>query len=189
VADKLDWLNKHLVAVRYVAIADVAEKEGYKIRPDLAEFFVGVTNAEDMVFKFAGCGRYKCACELMAYIAHRRVAVWWVYRCVSSLVEELAVNPAEDRDIADIGVNMEPEVPDFAKVEPPKATPEDIAEMQAKMAQADAEYQAMRKLADPEMLKLVEDGIEVAFQQFTAVHGIHPMDLLKKIGERLKQDP
>jgi hypothetical protein len=142
-----------------------------------------------MVFKFADCGRYKCACELLAYIAHRRAAVWWVYRCVSSLAEELAINPAEERDIADIGVNMEPDVPDFAKVKPPTASPEDIANMQAEMAKAEAEYQNMRKLADPEMLKLVEDGIEVAFQQFKSVHGIHPMDLIKKIAERMKEEP
>ncbi|MHB9292733.1 hypothetical protein Holit_01836 [Hollandina sp. SP2] len=60
-ADKLDWLNKHLVVVRYTSLKEVAEKENYQIRPDLAELFVGVEGTETMVFKFADLGRYKCA--------------------------------------------------------------------------------------------------------------------------------
>ncbi|MDR1985885.1 MAG: hypothetical protein LBP88_02800 [Treponema sp.] len=190
-ADKLDWLNKHLVVVRYTSLKEVAEKENYQIRPDLAELFVGVEGTETMVFKFADLGRYKCAAELMAYIAHRRAAVWWLYRCVVSLMEELLLNPAGERDIADIGadVGKPPEVPEFAKVEIPKASEEDIAAMKAEIKKAEAEYQKMRALADPEMLKLVEDGLEVAFQEFKKVHGIHPTDLRKQIAAQLKQDP
>jgi hypothetical protein len=188
-ADKLDWLNKHLVLLRYTALADVVEREGYKIRPDLAELFVGISGAEEMVFKFAQVERYKCACELMAYIAHRRAAVWWGYRCVLSLAEELAVNPAEERDIADIGASLEPEVPDFAKVEPPQADPEAVAEMNAQIAQIQAEYEKMKAMVDPEILKLVEDANEIAYQDFEKEHGIHPIALLKKLGERINEDP
>jgi hypothetical protein len=190
-ADKLEWMNKHMVAVRYTLLKDIVEKENYKIRPDLAGLFAGVDSTETMVYKFAGVGRCKCACELMGYIAHRRSAVWWLYRCVISLMEELLLNPAGERDIATIGANIEkgPDIPEFAKVTPPKASPEDIAAMQAKVKDMEAEYQKMRALADPEMLKLVEDGMEVAFQEFKKVHGIHPMDLLKQIAEQMKQAP
>ena len=188
-ADKLDWLNKHLVLLRYVSLKDVIEKEGYKIRADLEELFVSVTGTEDMVFKFAGVERYKCACELMAYIAHRRAAVWWGYRCVLSLVEELRINPAEERDIADIGANLEPEVPDWAKVEVPETPPETIAEMEAQLAQMQADYEKAKASIDPEMLKLAEEIAEEAFQEFKSVHGIHPMELLKQLGERLKENP
>jgi hypothetical protein len=190
-ADKLTWMNKHLVMIQYASIKEIGEKESYTIRPDLAELFAGVDGAETMVFKFADLGRYKCAGELMAYMAHRRAAVWWLYRCAVSLMEERLLNPAGERDIATIGADIEkaPEIPEFAKVAPPTASPEDIAEMQAKIQNAEAEYQKMRALADPEMLKLVEDGLEVAFQEFKKVHGIHPTDLLKQIAEQMKQDP
>ncbi|MDR0684539.1 MAG: hypothetical protein LBF83_05370 [Spirochaetaceae bacterium] len=188
-ADKLDWLNKHLAMLRYITLMDVVEKEGYKIRPDLADFFVGVNTVEEMVFKFAGMGRFKCACELMAYIAHRRAAVWWLYRCIHSLLEELAENPAVERDIADIGISFEPTVPDFAKVETPKADPEMIASMKAKLADMEADYQKARAVADPQMLGLVEEAMEVAYQEFKKVHGIHPLDLIKKLGERMEEDP
>jgi hypothetical protein len=190
-ADKLDWLNKHLAVVRYISIKEIAEKENYAIRPDLAELYVGVDSAEEMVFKFAGLGRFKCADELMLYMAHKRAAVWWVYRCVMSLMEELLLNPAGERDIATIGVDIEkgPEVPEFAKVEIPKADPADVADLQARIANMQSELANLKSKMDPEIMRLVEDGVEVAFQEFKKVHGIHPMDLLKKLAERIGQDP
>jgi hypothetical protein len=188
-ADRLDWLNKHLVLVRYLTLSDAAEKEGYKIRPDLAEHFVGAKSAEDMVYKLARLGDHKSACELLAYIAHRRAGVWWGYRCILSLLEELKENPAVERDIDEIGASFDMKVPDWAKVEIPEPDPKIKEQAQAALAQLHEENQRLRAQVDPEMLKLVEDAVEVAFQEFKRVHGIHPMDLAKKLGERLNEDP
>jgi hypothetical protein len=185
-ADKLDWMNKHLILLRYTGLNEVTQKEGYKIQPDLAEHFAGMSGVEEMVFKLAGLGHIKNACELMAYVAHRRAAVWWGYRCVLSLAEELAVNPAEERDIADIGANLEVEVPDWAKVELPE--PVDTAPAEAMLADLRAQNKQIRELVDPEVLKFVEDAVEVAFLEFKRLHGIHPMDLIKKLGERIAED-
>jgi hypothetical protein len=182
-------MNKHLVLLRYINLMDVAEKEGYKIRPDLAELFVGMNSAEEMVYKFAGVERYKCACELMAYIAHRRAAVWWGYRCVLSLLEELRINPAEERDIADIGANLEVEVPDFAKVEPPKTDPEFLIKMQKDLDDLQRGVQEARTAVHPEMLKLVEDALGVFYDEFTKFHGIHPLKLMEKLADKIAQDP
>jgi hypothetical protein len=104
------------------------------------------------------------------------------------LLEELEENPASERDIADIGTNFEPSVPDFAKIEPPKTDPEMIASMEAKLAEMEVDYQKARAAADPEMLNLVEEAVEVAFQEFKSVHGIHPIDLIKKLGGKLRED-
>ncbi|MDR0556801.1 MAG: hypothetical protein LBG43_02875 [Treponema sp.] len=188
-ADKLDWLNKHLTLIRYVTLNDAVDKEGYKIRPDLAEHFVGVRDAEEMAFKFARLGDYKSACELLAYIAHRRAGVWWVYRCVLSLLEELGRNPAVDRDIADIAASFETTVPDFAKVELPQVPPEVNQRLDSALADAKAKLAEAQSKIDPEMRQYVRDAVEVAFQEFKRVHGIHPMDLLKKAVERCKEDP
>jgi hypothetical protein len=138
-----------------------------------------------MVFKFAGVGKYKEACEFLSYITHRRAAVWWGYRCVLSLIEELRINPAEERDIADIATNFTPTVPDFAKIELPKLDPAVQAKADAALAQARAISAQMRNRVDPGMLKYVEDSVEFAFQEFKKVHGIHPIDLLKKVGARI----
>jgi hypothetical protein len=188
-ADKLDWMNKHLVLIRHLTLTEAADQEGYKIRPDLAEYFVGVRGAEEMVFKFARLEDYKSGCELLAYIAHHRAGVWWVYRCVLSLLEELERNPAAERDIADIGAGFDVEVPDFARVEIPKEDPAQMEQLNAALAKARADFAEARAQVDPEMLQFVEDAVEVAFQEFKRVHGIHPMDLLKKLAEKVKEDP
>jgi hypothetical protein len=186
-ADKLEWMNKHFVAVRYTDLSDLVAKENYKIRPDLEPFFAGAGNTETIVYALTEAGKWKDACELMTCIAHRRSAVWWLYRCVISLMEEIILNPAGERDIATIGANMEPEVPEFAKIELPKPDPEAIARVEAVLADARAKAKEATARLDQEMLHFVEEGVEVAFQEFKRVHGIHPVDLLKQIGAQLSQ--
>jgi hypothetical protein len=189
VSDKLDWLHKHLVLLRYITLKDVVAQENYKIRPDLAELYEGIGSAETMAFKFAEQDKFKDACELLAYICHRRAGVWWVYRCVNSLAEELQTNPAKDRDIADIGSSFEVTVPDWAKIKVPEPDPKLQSVLDARIQESLANHEKMRALADPEMLDLVESSLEVAYQEFKRVHGIHPIDLLKKLGERLVENP
>jgi hypothetical protein len=186
-ADKLEWMNKHFIAVRYTHISDICAKENYKIRPDLEELFSNSNNGEFMTFKLAKAGKWKDACELMTYLAHRRAAVWWLYRCVLSLMEEILVNPAGERDIATIGVTMEPEVPEFAKVPLPKPDPAAIARVDVLVADARNKANQANALLDQEMLHYVEEAVEVAFQEFKRVHGIHPIDLLKQIGAKLTE--
>jgi hypothetical protein len=186
-ADKLDWMNKHLILVRYVTVEDTVAQEKFKIRPDLEKFFAGVSSVEEMVNRLDENGKYKDACEFMSYITHRRAGIWWAYRCVLSLLEELRENPAVDRDIASIATDFTPTVPDFAKVELPKMSPETAATIDGAMAKAKSRAAEMRTLADPEMLKYVEDAVEVAFQEFKRVHGVHPIELLKQIGARINE--
>ena len=201
-ADKLDWMNKHLVVIRYVTLKDVVEKEGYKIPPDIEELFAGVSGAEDMIFKLAGSEKYKEACQLMVYIAHKRAAVWWGYRCVLSLMEELQINPAKEAgldsidetvkmmDINALKAKMKEIHPEWPQPPPiPKASGEDIAAINENLAKMDADYQKAKAGVNPKMLKLVQDEMEKSFQQYKAVHGIHPLDKLKELGEALKKDP
>ncbi|MDR2481363.1 MAG: hypothetical protein LBD07_03605 [Spirochaetaceae bacterium] len=185
-ADKLDWLNQHLVLIRYITVEDVQAKENYKIPPPLAGDFEGVSGAEEIVYKLARAEKFKEACEFLAYIAHRRAGVWWGYRCVLSLLEELKKNPVTERDIADIAADFETTVPDWAKVEMPP--PVDTSELDAKIAELQAKNKELEKQLDPEIFGLVQEAVEFAFQEFKKVHGIHPVDLLKKLGEKVKQE-
>jgi hypothetical protein len=180
-------MNKHLVLLRYTTVNDTVSGENYKIRPDLAGVFKGASGVEEMVFKLARNGQYKDACELLAYAAHRRAGIWWGYRCVGALIEELLASPVLDRDIADIGKDFEVTVPDFAKV--PLPDPPDTSDMEALFAKLKPETQAMRDKADPVVMKLVDDAMAVAFGEFEKVHGIHPLELVKQLCARLGQDP
>jgi hypothetical protein len=103
-----------------------------------------------------------------------------------SLLEELQENPAADRDIADIGKDFGITVPDFAKIPLPEAP--DTAQMDAIFADVKGKTQKMRDNADPKVQNMVEGAVEVTFQEFKKVHGIHPLDLVKQLGARLAQD-
>jgi hypothetical protein len=186
-ADKLNWLGKHLVLIRHLTVADTVKAEAYKIPPDLEDVFKDVSNGEEMVFKLAALGKYKNACELLAYIAHRRAGVWWGYRCVCSLNEELHLKPPEEIDIEK--PSAPPPVPDYFNFDVPKPDPALTAMMDAAVAGARGDAAAGAALVDPAMKKYVADGVEQAFGTFEKTNGIHPMELLKKLGERMKQDP
>ena len=179
-SDKLEWMNRHFVLLRHKSLDDVCNTEGYKIRPDLASFFADRTDAEEIVWNFADAERWKCACELMAYMAHRRAAVWWGYRCVLSLYEELREVPAEDRDIDSIAASFEPTVPDFAKVEPPKGNPARLNEVMAMLEESKGVLNDMKKKVKPEIMAEAEEALQYAFDIFKEANGIDPMEALKK---------
>jgi hypothetical protein len=185
-ADKLDWLGKHLVLIRHLTVADAAGAEAYKIPLELDDVFEGVSGAEDAVFKLAGLGKYRNACGLMAYIAHRRAGIWWGYRCVCSVNEELRLKPPEDIDI-----EKPPEpapIPDYFNFDVPKPDPTLTAAMDAAVAGAKGDAAAAAAV-NPAMKKYVADGVAQAFAAVEKSSGIHPMALLNRLGERMKRDP
>ncbi|GHV91029.1 hypothetical protein AGMMS50268_15320 [Spirochaetia bacterium] len=153
----------------------------------MEDLFTGVSGAEEMVFKFASLGRYKYACELMAYIGHRRAAVWWGYRCLNSLNRELAEKPPED-----IGLDYEapvPPLPEWAAKKPPAPDPAVLAGIEKELGDMRAKVAAMKAQANPAALKYIQEGKERAFAAFEKANGIHPRELLSLMGGRLKDDP
>jgi hypothetical protein len=186
-ADKLDWLGKHFVFIRHIKVTDAVSAEGYKIPPDMEDLFEGVSDAPEMVFRLAEAGMHKNACALMAYIAHRRAAVWWGYRCVCSLYEELRQNPPKDIDMEK--PPEPPPPPPYFNFDVPKPDPAMTAAMDAAVAAAGGKAAESAALVNPAMKRYVAEGVEKAFRVFEASNGIHPMALLEKLGNRMKQDP
>lgn len=194
-ADKLEWMNKHFVLMRYKTVQEAVEKEKYKLRPDLAEFVTAdPMGAEDFVYHLQEKGKFKEACDFLSYIMHRRAAIWWGYNCMLSLVAELEINPAVERDIADIGAPKEMEVPEWAKFPP---------ELEAELAAADAETNQhvnkiksgidslvgeMQKAIPPEVQNIFDEMFGVVNDKFKAEHGLGVMDLLQKVAARAGQN-
>ena len=179
-SDKLEWMNRHFVLLRHKTLNDVCNIEGYKIRPDLLSFFVDKTDAEEIVWNFANAKRWKCACELLAYMAHRRAAVWWAYRCVLSLYEELKKVPAEDRDIDSIATSFEPTIPDFAKVEPPKPDMTQVNKVLGLIEESKAALDELKQAINPQIMSEVEESIQYAFDIFKEANGMDPIEAFKK---------
>jgi len=113
-------------------------------------------------------------------MAHRRAAVWWGYRCVLSLYEELAEVPAEDMDIDSIATSFEPTIPDFAKVEPPKGDPTKLNKALAMLEETKAALNDLKKMVDPEIMAEAEEAMQYAFDIFKEANGIDPMEALEK---------
>ena len=177
-SDKLNWLNRHFVLMRYCSLAECVAQEGYKYNPETQEMYSGVERTEEMVWKFADAGRWKCACELLSYMSHRRAAVWWVYNCVLSLCEELKIVPVRETDIDTIAKSFEPVVPDFAKVEPPKPDEAKLQQAIARLNELNTAIDELKKTVDPQIMSDVEEAIQYAFSLFKKQHGFTPMELL-----------
>lgn len=88
-ADKLEWMNRHSVLLRDTMWRSVAERENYKIRPDLKPLFEAHPESMDLLETFRQKGLFRDGCEFIARMLHRRAAVWWGYICLLSLLEEL----------------------------------------------------------------------------------------------------
>lgn len=187
-SDKLNWMNRHFVLVRHVSLQDVVEQEKYKPNPEVEDMYSGVSSAGEMVWKFADAGRWKCACELLAYMSHRRAAVWWAYLCLLSLNEELGRVPAEDRDIADIATSFEPTVPDFARIKPAEPDSEMLDRAEAKLNELKTAAENLKRRVNPEVMADIDEALAIAFEAFKKEHGHTPLDLLEMALEK-EQNP
>lgn len=188
-SDRLKWMNRHFVLLRYKTLEDVCKKENFKIRPDVRSFFDNKTDAEEIVWNFADAKRWKCASDLLAFMSHRRAAVWWAYQCVLSLMDELEQVPAEEKDIDKIATSFKPAVPDFAKVESPKANEEEFDKLMKQFDALNQDVAKLRESVDPEMMALAENSLEYAFDLFKKEHGVTPLELLQMVLDKRKAPP
>ena len=188
-SDNLEWMNKHGVLFRHLTVQETIEKGKYKLTPELEPFVVmNPMTSEDYVAALMGNGRHRDVCDYLAYALHRRAAVWWGYRALITLNEELQANPAVERDIADIGKPKPMSVPDWAKM-PEDARPDAAAaaQLQARaqkvVAQVNAMVSEVRAALPKEGVKLWDDvfnGVDAAFKK---QHGLSISELIDKAAE------
>jgi len=192
-ADKLEWLNKHFVLFKYKTLQETVEKEKYKVRPDLAPFAPEGITCSDYLWNLVNAEKNKDACDFLAYTMHHRAAIWWGYRCLLTLMEELANAPAVSRDIADIAAPKPMQVPDWAKE--PEPTPEDAAETAAEKSEYEAELAklqnapneimaTLRKVMPPYVMEIWDKAYGTVDAEFKKLYGIDLNTLLKKAGEK-----
>ena len=106
-ADKLDWLNDHLILLKHRNVQDVVFEENYKVPFALKELAYQKSDAESFVKQLATDNKYKEANDFLAYNLHQRALTWWGYCCVLSMIEEQKINPAPIEDIADIAHDLQ----------------------------------------------------------------------------------
>ena len=192
-SDNLEWMNKHGVLFRHLTVQETVAKEKYKLTPELEPFVVmNPMSSEDYVAALMGNGRYRDVCDYLAYSLHRRAAVWWGYRALVTLMEELEANPAVERDIADIGKPKPFDIPDWCK--DPNAAAKEAAEA-AKQKEVLAKFQAeaeslkaaiakAEKSVPPDVLKLRDAVWNRVDADFKKAHGVSIMELVRKAARK-----
>ena len=195
-SDNLEWMNRHGVLFRHLTVQETVEKEKYKLTPELEPFVVmNPMTSEDYVAALMGNGRHKDVCDYLAYALHRRAAVWWAYRALITLNEELQANPAVERDIADIGKPKPFDIPDWCK-DPNAAAKEAAAKEAAGKAKAGLDEAAARlqteiaeakKLIPPDIQNLWDSVWGRIDAEFKRVHGLTIEELVQKAAEKSAQ--
>ena len=189
-SDNLEWRNRHGVLYRHQTVQDAVEKEKYKLTSDLEPFVtMNPMRSEDFVTALMAAGRHKEVCEFLPYALHRRVAVWWAYSSLVTLLEELDANPPVERDIADIGKPKPMTVPDWAKMpDLEKMKAESQAEIAPKLKEVERQAQALvddvRAMLPQEYVKLWDDCMAGVDKAFKEKHGVSMLELVRRAAEK-----
>ena len=189
-SDNLEWRNRHGVLYRHQTVQEAVEKEKYKLTSDLEPFVtMNPMRSEDYVTALMAAGRHKEVCEFLPYALHRRVAVWWAYSSLVTLLEEQDANPPVERDIADIGKPKPMTVPDWAKMpDLEKMKAESQAEIAPKLKEVERQAQALvddvRALLPQEYVKLWDDCMAGVDKAFKEKHGVSMLELVRRAAEK-----
>ena len=189
-SDNLEWRNRHGVLYRHPTVQEAVEKEKYKLTSDLEPFVtMNPMRSEDYVTALMAAGRHKEVCEFLPYALHRRVAVWWAYSSLVTLLEELDANPPVERDIADIGKPKPMTVPDWAKMpDLEKMKAESQAEIAPKLKEVERQAQALvndvRAMLPQEYVKLWDDCMAGVDKAFKEKHGVSMLELVRRAAEK-----
>lgn len=178
-SDKLEWLDKHFVLLKYNKVSEMVSNEGYKINPNVEKYLPDNDMVDKFIDNLVKDKLYKDACEVLAYAIHRRAGVWWGYRSMMALIDETGGEPVIERDIADIGKPSEPNIPDFLKdmpqIEDKPITEADFAEVNAQLA-------AAKKQVDELVPDYIKDKfnayMDEFYNMFKKEHGYTPLELI-----------
>lgn len=203
-SDDLKWMNRHAVLLREPQWSAIAEKENYKIRPDLRPLFDAHADSQELLEVLAEKKLYREGCEFIARMIHRRAAVWWGYCCLLSLFEEreqalgLTVEISQvQKDMIALAKNAGIEIPkvassiddidnygkmaqiDFAKLlksyVPP---PQDNSAIVATSASIKKGTDRLESLIPPEVKEKVAASREKVVARFVKAFGAAPEALL-----------
>lgn len=178
-SDKLEWLDKHFVLLKYNKVSEMVNNEGYKINPNVEKYLPDNDMVDKFIDNLVKDKLYKDACEVLAYAIHRRAGVWWGYRSMMALIDETGGEPVIERDIADIGKPSEPNIPDFFK-DMPQIEGRPLTE--ADFAEVNAQLEAAQKQVDELVPDYIRDKfnayMDEFYNMFKKEHGYTPLELI-----------
>lgn len=213
-ADKLQWIDKHLILLRYQSLKDCCLHEDYHIpstaepllvgarfdehsgviglrvddtaHPIVDESLIPIETVERFLHKMLAANLLRESAELLCYALHKRVALWWVYKCVLAFRQEQECTAPPPEQLA-LGAD------DFAlpKLSDLLAQP-DIAK--AKLAslkrKLKAQQAALSAKMTPEFNDFFSKTLDTGEMQYAKIHGIKPRaELAKTLASFKKPEP
>ncbi len=188
-SDDLKWLNQHFVLLIHDKVADVVTHEFYKIPFELIQVAKDHPNSEDYFNTLIAQKKFKEAIEFLSYDMHHRALAWWGYCCVLSLRKELEQNPAEPRDIADIGKKKPFDIPEWAKEPPVEIDEEARAQGLAQIEEAKKMINELESLLPPEIKAFADEVRNTIYAGIKAETGQTPQEMAESIINAYKDVP
>lgn len=186
-ADKLDWLNQHYILLLHEKSAEVVSAEGFKPSDEVKALLERFPYSEDLLHHFKAAGQTQDGCAFLAYNLHHRALVWWGYRCLLSLLQELKAQPDKPRDIAEIGLPRKPVSRPWAQPLPQKEMPTELeAELNASLGELQEAVQQVRAMVPKEITELFDEVLGVIHGQIKDEIGVTPDELFAQTIEKLK---
>ena len=112
-ADQLNWLNQHLLLLRYKTVEELREQGNYELPDSAVEIAEKNANIDSFVAELAQKEMYAEACGCLAYAMHKRAAVWWGYNVLLSLFQEPPAPATDESEVPEpknsADVNTSPE--------------------------------------------------------------------------------
>lgn len=185
-SDNLEWMNRHYLLLEHRTVDETIEQELFPARTELLSLAATYKNSEDFLDQLLQRRSYKDVCSFLAYNLHKRSAVWWAYRCVLDLNDELKKKPAEKRSIDDIGKPKPLQVPEWARTpeEQPEDTEKALADFRSFMKQAFAEHEQRISCISQETRDEVSRALELVMGEVKKQHGQDIFEMFQSICEK-----
>ncbi len=179
-SDKLDWLNRHYILFEHKTVVDAVNAGVYQVPPFVLENFGDVNSCEVLIGKLDSMGKQKEACDLMAGIMHKRAAIWWGYRCMLDLLEELAQVPENEASRDNEKQAAEELMPEGLEVPPVPISQKEIEEFFENQKKALERIEELKAQIPDEIKQLFDKAFAEINAKIKKEAGQSPLEVLEE---------
>ena len=208
-SDQLNWMNQHLILLKYKTVGELVSQGGYELAPKYGPLCKPEMSVEDFMTALVRKNAIRDAASVLAYAIHRRAGVWWGVCCFRKLYAELAEAEKKQAEQAKIDAQKKEEEAAAAAEEAKAKAKEEDAQAAEAAAQekkiAEMQEAAAKKIAEakskftPEQKKVYDEVVAKLDAECVKLTGLPVMafinDMAKKEAESeaakqaLKQKP
>ncbi len=151
-SDQLNWMNQHLILLKYKTVEELVSQGGYELAPKYGPLCKPGMSVEDFMTALVQKNAIRDAIGVLAYAIHRRAGVWWGVCCFRKLYAELV--EAEKKQAKQAKIDAQKKEEEAAAAA--EAAKEKAKEEEAQEAEAAAQEKKFREMQDAVAKKIEE---------------------------------